>query len=340
MLDKILVPLDGSELATCVLPHVMAVTRALDSNITMLHVLESHDAPAGAVNPVDWQLQRIEAQAYLEAHGTQLGQYMSQPPSLQVIEGVVARSIIEYAQRNDFDLVAISSHGHSGLNGWNVSSVVQKVIDRARKSILLVRAYEPSPVYAEKNGEAFRYRRILVPLDGSQRAESVLPTITALAHYCEAEILFVHVVVRPELIQRMPLAAEDTALVEQVMERNRAQAIQYFAALRTRLPLASRVKIEMGKSVAATLHRVVEESEADLVVLCAHGHSGQRQRPYGSIATSFLTYGTTPLLVMQDLLPHEILLSKAERMSEEVHHWPHAQQGQTSGQWKDVKVVA
>ena len=95
----------------------------------------------------------------------------------------------------------------------------------------------------------------------------------------------------------------------------------------------------MGTGVAATLHGLVEESAADLVLLCAHGHSGQRQRPYGSVATSFLTYGTTPLLILQDLPPDEILLSKAERTFEEVPHQPHARQGQMNGQWMDAHIV-
>lgn len=339
MLDKILVPLDGSALAACVLPHVMAMTRALGAKITLLRVLNGDDAPAGVVDPVDWQLRKIEAQSYLQAHSARLGQWMAQPPTMQVLEGSAAKSIVEYAQKHEFDLVAFSSHGHGGLNGWNVSSVAQKVIDRVRKSILLVRAYQPCPALAAENPDDFRYRRILVPLDGSQRAEAVLPIVTALAHYYDAELLLVHVVVRPELIQHMPLAAEDVALLEQVMERNRAQAIQYFATLQARLPLASRLQIEVSASVAATLHNLVEQADADLVVLCAHGHSGPQQRPYGSVATSFITYGATPLLILQDLPPHEIPLSTAERMSEEVQYWPHSWQGALNSQGMDANVA-
>jgi nucleotide-binding universal stress UspA family protein len=318
MVNKILVPLDGSALATCVLPHVIAMTQALDSNLTLLRILEGYDAPAGAVCPVDWQLHKMEAQAYLNALGVRLEQQMERPPTLQMLEGPAAQGIIDYAQTYAFDLVALSSHGHGGLNGWNVSSVVQKVIDRAWKSILLVRAYEPFPAYTEQNKDVFRYRRILVPLDGSQRAESVLPIVTALANYYEAELLFVHVVVKPEMFWRMPLTAADKILVAQMMERNRAQAIQYFATLQSRLSVTWQLRVEASANVAATLHSLVEQTAADLVVLSAHGHACQEQWAYGNIAASFLTYGTTPLLILQDLLPHEILSSKAELMSVDV----------------------
>ncbi|MBK8048191.1 MAG: universal stress protein [Anaerolineales bacterium] len=213
------------------------------------------------------------------------------------------------------------------MNGWNVSGVVQKVIDRARKSILLARAFQPFAAPPEEISNVFRFRRILVPLDGSQRAESVLPTVTALAQYYDAEVVLVHIVAKPESIQRMPLAARDAAFLDQVVERNRAQAIQYFAELQPRLPMVSHLQIEVGASVAAKLHEVVEQANADLVVLSAHGHSCQRQWSYGSVTISFIAYGTTPLLILQDLPSHEIALSKAEQMSEVTQPW--------SPSWRD-----
>jgi nucleotide-binding universal stress UspA family protein len=324
VLNRILVPLDGSALATGILPHVVAMTQALGSNLTLLRVLEGYDAPGGAVNPIDWQLHKMEAQAYLNALSVRLGQRMERPSNLQILEGSAAKGIIDYAQTNAFDLVALSSHGHGGLNGWNVGSVVQKVIERARKSILLVRAHQPIPTYAEQNWSAFRYRRILVPLDGSKRAEFVLPLVTALAHYHEAELLLVHVLTKPEMVMQMPLAAVDSTLLEQMMERNRAHAIQYFTRLQSRLPVDWQLRVEASANVTTTLHNLVEQTAADLVVLNAHGHSCQPQWPYGNIAASFLTYGTTPLLIMQDLLPHEILFSKAERMIAGVGQRPQA----------------
>jgi len=339
MIGKLLVPLDGSALATAVLPYVAAITQALGATMTLLQVLECDDGPAGVVNPMDWQLRTLEAESYLQACSERLAPCIAQPPAQQLIEGPAAKNIVKYAQKNAFDLVALSSHGQSALTGWNASSVVQKVIERARLSLLLVRAYQPVPVATAENACAFRYRRILVPLDGSQRAEAVLPIVTALANDNAAELIFVHVVARPALIQQMPLAAEDVALMEQMTERNRVQAAAYFAALQARLPLASRHQIAVGTSVAATLHQVVEEADVDLVVLCAHGHSGQQQHPYGSVTTSFLTYGTTPLLIIQDLPPHEIPLSKAERMVDMAYDRSYAWQGLLNGQQMGANIA-
>ena len=317
MFEKILVPLDGSALATCVLPHVVAIAQAMGSNITLLRVIESHGAPADTVNPADWQLHKIEAQAYLNALGEQLGQCLDRPPSLQMVEGPAAECIIEYAQKHDFDLLMLSSHGQGGLSGWNVSSVAQKVIHRAHKSILLVRAYQPGSESTEDDWCAFRYRRILVPLDGSPRAECVLPIATALAQHHEAQLLLAHVVAKPTMLQRMPPTAEDAALLAQMKERNRSQATQYLDELQAHLSPTPQLYIQVHDSVTTTLHSLVEQQAVDLVILCAHGYSGQAQWPYGSVATNFIMYGTTPLLIWQDLPPHEILRSRVERMAED-----------------------
>lgn len=339
MFKKILVPMDGSALATCVLPHVVAIAQAMDSNITLLHVLESRDAPDSAVNPVDWQLCKMEAQAYLNALGAQVGQCLARLPSLQIAEGPAAERIIEYAQKHDFDLLMLSSHGQGGLSGWNMSSVVHKVIYRAHKSILLVRAYQPCSESTAGDWCAFHYRRILVLLDGSQRAEYVLSVATALAQHDEAQLLLAHVVAKPAMLKRMPLTAEDSALLDQLTERNQALATQYLEDLQAHLSPTPQLYIQVHDNVATTLHRLVEQQAADLVILCAHGDSGQQQWPFGNVATSFITYGTTPLLVMQDLSQHEISRSKAEIMFGDIQRRPHVARENWEAEWMNANVA-
>ena len=313
MLNKVLVPLDGSPLATCVFPHVVAITRATEAHITLLRVTEKRNQATGQVNPVDWQLGKVEAQMYLDEMGERLHQFVTQAPESQVLEGPAAERIIEYAEKNDHDLIALSTHGEGGLKGWTISSVAQKVIHLAGKSILLVPAYNAATCAQEGNWDDIRYQRIMVPLDGSQRAESVLPMATALAQQHGAELILVHVVARPELIQRMPLTVEDNALSDQVVERNQMHALRYFEQLQNRLSPTPQTRVLVNGHVTAALHKFVEQEQIDLVLLCAHGNSGQNQWPYGSVVTSFITYGATPLLIMQDLPAHEIEPTRAER---------------------------
>lgn len=132
MLDHILVPLDGSPLAESVLPHVVAMGRALAPRISLLHVVQRDVAPdmIPTTDPLDWQLRRAEAEAYLEEVAARL-QTVGVAAETTVTEGPSAERIIGYAHDEKVDLILLSSHGRGGLSEWNVSSVVQKIILRA-----------------------------------------------------------------------------------------------------------------------------------------------------------------------------------------------------------------
>jgi nucleotide-binding universal stress UspA family protein len=301
MFNRILLPMDRSPLAECVLPHAVAVARAFESGITLVNVLESQDRPSWrrAVDPLTWRIRRGEAESYLGDLTLRL-QSAGVPAEKQILEGPAAERIVEFSRKNDVPLIMLSSHGQSGLSGWNVSSIVQKIILRAHTSIMIVPAYQP----ASPDLTGLRYRRLLVPLDGSQRAEFILPIVTTVARAHEAQTVLVHVVRRPEMPRRMPPTDEDVALADRVVERNRAEAIQYLDQLCLRLPGKTQARLLISDHVTAPLHGLVEEEKIDLVLLTAHGQSGLTRWPYGSVVSSFITYGTTPLLIVQDL-PHD-----------------------------------
>ena len=231
-----------------------------------------------------------------------------------LLEGKAADRIIEYAQQTGVDLVVVSSHGQSGLSGWNISSVSQKIIHRVHKSIMLVRAYQTG-----EEVERVKYNRILVPLDGSQRAESVLPAASRLAEFHGATLLLAHVVTQPEMMQRTPLSADDMHLVEEMMARNEQKAHDYFHELKSRLPIEAETHLIRDEDVTTALHDLVKKAKVDLVILNAHGGSAETQRPYGSIVSNFIDYGATALLIFQDLSPTEIELTEAEVAVREIN---------------------
>jgi hypothetical protein len=71
-------------------------------------------------------------------------------------------------------------------------------------------------------------------------------------------------------------------------------------------------RVLVSDSVISTLHELVEDEGADLVLLSAHGYTGRQKHPYGSVGISFIAYGTTPLLIIQDLPYHTIESTLAE----------------------------
>jgi nucleotide-binding universal stress UspA family protein len=113
---------------------------------------------------------KAEAGAYLEKQMIRF-QEIGLSVESKLMEGQAADNIVLFVHQNNVDLIVLSSHGRSGLSGWNVSSVVQKTNLRAYTSVMIVRAYHPIAPTQEESG----YRRLLVPIDGSLRAECVLP---------------------------------------------------------------------------------------------------------------------------------------------------------------------
>jgi nucleotide-binding universal stress UspA family protein len=234
-----------------------------------------------------------------------------------VVEGQPAPSVIDYAHRNQIDLVVLSSHGASGLTDWYIGSVVQKVLFRSYLSSLLIRACQP--IQAQQTD--LRYQRLLVPLDGSQRAECVLPFATTLAQGYGAQLLLVHVLRRPEIPHHIPVSPEDQKLAAQLVAHNRATMTRHLNQLQSQLPAGTAVHLLEAEDVAAGLHELALSEQVDLVIMSAHGYAGRNHWPYGSVTTNFMVYGTTSLLLIQDLSPADWVPTPAEiAMREQREH--------------------
>lgn len=314
MFDQVLVPLDGSSLAECVLPHAVALAQPFEARVRLLRVLEHVNAigQAGSVDPLGWHIGKAETEAYLEKTAARLRQVGLRADGV-LLEGQAAERIITFAHEQDVDLLVLSSHGRSGLSGWNVSSIVQKIILRVYKPLMIVRAYQP---ISQELGE-LRYKRLLVPLDCSQRAECVLPLAASLARFHKSKLLVVHVVSKPQMPRRASPTPEDVQLANRVTERNRTEAVKLLEQVESRLDVDVEARVMVRDNVAATLHELVQEENIDLVLLSAHGHSGGARWPYGSMVVNFIGYGTTPLFIVQDLSPGEIERTMAESLARE-----------------------
>jgi nucleotide-binding universal stress UspA family protein len=298
----VLVPLDGSPLAECALPWAVAVAQALAARVTLLRVLET---PAVSIatshhhDAVDWQMRRAEAQSQLARVDRDLKarELMS---AIELLEGRPAEQIINFARAQQVDLVVLSSHGEGGLTGWTLSSTALMVAARIHCSVLIV----PARAAEGRRIGDVRVRRLLVPLDCSPRAECVLPLATALARAHEAEMILAHVVPEPEMPRRLPPSAEDRAVVSQLTERNRLEAERYLGELRARL-VDQKVRVDTRIVVASrragAIRAIADEADVDLVVVSAHGQTGDPGERYGNVAGRLLEQGGRPIIVLQDL---------------------------------------
>ena len=148
MYKKIVVPLDGSPLAECVLPHVDALARGcLVNEIIIVRAVEPFQYPtyAGEVTITPAEVERINAGNKLEAEDylrklTDRFKFEKIPTGWEVLLGVAAERIADYGSKNQADLVVIATHGRSGLSRWVWGSVADRILRSACVPVLMVRA--------------------------------------------------------------------------------------------------------------------------------------------------------------------------------------------------------
>jgi nucleotide-binding universal stress UspA family protein len=314
MFERILVPLDGSSLAECVLPHVIALSTIHDASVMLLRVLEEQGEQDRAAfsSPLDAHLDNVIAQTYL----AEVAQRFSRAGVLvetATLSGPAAAEIVAFAQQNDVGLIVMSSHGKGGLSSWNTSSIAQKVAARAHKSMMIVRAYAP----AREASSIVTYRRLLIPLDGSQRAECVLPIAASLARAHDAQLVLTHIVRKPEIPHQLGASEEDQRLLERFTACRQHRAESYLEDVGTRLAVDAGIELKVSRDVPGALQALAEEHAFDLMLMSAHGYSGSPRRTYGSVTTSLIGYSSTPLLIMQDLAREELVPSQAELATRE-----------------------
>jgi nucleotide-binding universal stress UspA family protein len=312
MFTHILIPLDGSPLAECVLPHALSVAKAFQADVIFFHALDQSQN-TGSLNPIDpikWQLKKREMESYLEEQ-VSLFETSGVKAEKVIEEGASAECIINYTKSHPVDLIVLSTHGLSGLSRWNVSGVVQKIILRATKSTLLIRAYKASPYSVGKQ----RYQRFFLGLDCSARSEFVIPVAMRMASYFHASAVLGTVIREPAILSRFPLSEKDLQLIESINSRNQQEASHYLEQISAQFAqtgIETKINLKIDNKEIAALHNMVDEEQADMVLLVAHGHSCVERWPYGSVASSFILYGTTSLLIMQDLSEGELQVSQAE----------------------------
>ena len=187
MYTKILVPLDGSAVAEQVLPYVRTLAGGLKIPVELMGVvdvaqLDSHIA-AEKGRYLDTLIEDSVrcSREYLEGVAQT---FPGANVSFAVEKGGAAEVIIAKAGADNETLITMATHGRSGINRWLLGSVAEKVLRGSANPLLLVRA----KAEAKAAGGA-TLKSIVVPLDGSELAESVLPAVVEMAKKLNIEIV-------------------------------------------------------------------------------------------------------------------------------------------------------
>jgi nucleotide-binding universal stress UspA family protein len=295
MLKKMLVPLDGSAQAEGVLPYVEALARVPGSAVTLYHAIDpetlERNDPAHA-RYLDHIIAKVEMRSrdYLRQVERRVRVHVPCVDT-KVITGYAARAIVEDAESGGYDLIAMSTHGRSGLGRWVLGSTADKVLHGTELPVLLVR---PSEAGEQAAVSSLPLQRVLVPLDGSELAESALPYAAEVARRVDAEVELVRVV-------QYQMGAGFGLYVEDPLGELEQAVREYLLEVEKQVRQEGvRVTANVLWGFAGT--RIVDAAHATpgtIVVMTSHGRSGPGRWVLGSIADKVVRSTDVPVLIVR-----------------------------------------
>ena len=300
MYKKVLVPLDGSELAEVALVYAKEVASKLRLSLVLLHVYSSAEAelvPArqAYINSKVDTIRR-ELKAETEAGIEPVSQEVTVRGELA--KGYPAEEILRYAEENSIDFILVSTHGRTGIKLWTMGSVADKILRASKVPIWLIRAGVPPEIASDK----WPTQRMLVLLDGSELAEAVLPHVETLTKQRGADLVDI---VLLQVCEPTPFAVYYYSTVpidwEDYIARCKREDEQHLAKIEKRLKdagLKVRSELLMGKPADAIID-YVGKNPVNLIVMSTHGRSGLSRWVYGSVADKVLHGASTPIFLVR-----------------------------------------
>ncbi len=279
MIERILVPLDGSELAETVLPYTEYVAARSGAEMRLLTV-------------VGTDAERTEASAYLAPLCDHL-RSRAVEASVATAPGDAAETILAEADNWNVDLIAMSTHGRSGVLRWVFGSVADKVLHATTRPLLLVRARPPGERPVE-----VKIDRILVPLDGSELSLSILPYVEDMARALGASLVLINTLIPLDIY---PAAEMSPVQVGSVLDDLMAQARSFLAEVAKEVEargVKARSVVTVGFPVDEVI-RVAQEVGAGLLAVATHGRSGVNRWIMGSVADGIVRRSTLPCLMVR-----------------------------------------
>ncbi len=293
MFTSILVSLDGSSFAETALQMGLALSRLTGADVHLATVHEpvpsfSYDEWESAA--WDWSseyIQRVKDAAEPLAGG-KVGGWVG--------SGRVTECLQLRADQVGADLVVMATHGRGALTRAWLGSTADAFVRRADQPVLLVRPPEAGhpPLDAD-----VRFKRILVPLDGSALSESEIELAAGVARMFEAELILARVVSYPVEIAS-PYLPHTVQMNQAIVDEAREVAGRYLDEIADRLraeDLKVRTVVEVDAQPGHAIAQLARTHEADLVVMATHGRSGLQRALLGSTTDKVIRGVQVPMLV-------------------------------------------
>ena len=283
MYEKILVPLDGSDLAEAALPVVTEIARVLGSRVILLNACGMSEDKCDIY------------QEYLNMLALKVTEQTEKKSSAVLVHGSAADEIIKYIEDNKISLTVMATHGRSGISHWAIGSVAEKIIREANRPILLLRSQEQCAF------DAGVLSKVIAPLDGSKMGEAALRYVEALAKKASTEVVLFHALERQ---YHFAIAADTYVQVpytDAEMKPVKAEAQAYLDHVAQRLAekgLNVRKEIREGKA-AESIIDFAGQSGINLIAMSTHGRSGLSRWVFGSVADKIIHSSCARVMVVR-----------------------------------------
>jgi nucleotide-binding universal stress UspA family protein len=295
-----MVGLDGSPLAEAILAYVSTLAKGLGAEVTLLHVVHlsqdmQRDEPSRLLQPAIQQAE-TQAQDYLNRVAQRLTDSGIKVRS-RVAVGDTATEIVRAAQQEGMDLIALATHGRSGLKRWVYGSVADKVLHTTQTPLLLIRPLDGQRAVAPE------LTQIVVPLDGSPLAEAALPLAETLAANANVPLILLRVVEVLALDFADPIGMS-YASYPQILDSLQAATEEYLTQ-RAASVRGTGVSVHTEAPVGLPADKIVgyaHEHPGSLVVMTTHGRTGFAGFVLGSVARRVVLLGNTPTLIVRSLV--------------------------------------
>ena len=279
MFTKILVPLDGSDTAEAVLPFVQEIASRTKAEVVLVTAVQQVGVWDATLTLQVLDKEEEIAQEYLHNKVGDLS-VAGLKVRARVTRGDAAEAILSVAEDEQASLIAISTHGRSGIARWLFGSVATRILENAEAPVLFLRPKEGE----DKGAPGPVVRKILVPLDGSDEAMAVLPPVEEFAKAMGATLVLFSVV--PPIASYPGFEAAGAPNVGPVLDDLQKAANDLLT--RTANEVRSRgveatIAVTLDTPVDGIL-RAAEDVEVDLIAIGTHGRGGLGRAVLGSTA--------------------------------------------------------
>jgi nucleotide-binding universal stress UspA family protein len=299
MFTRILIPLDGSKTAEKVLPYARFLAGSLNRPVELLAVVDivemATHMSADRARYLDTMIEDSVRNSEQYLRGV-AGTFPGANTKCTVEKGKAEQVIIETAAADKGTLITMATHGRSGINRWLLGSIAEKILRAATNPLLLVRATDEA-----KADRVATLKSIVVPLDGSELAESVFPTVVELAKTLKLEVVLFRA-------YSIPYSAYSSAEgyyavdYEELLKAMREEAVDY---LEKKTEAVKKLGIDKVSCVAKEgfaadeIISLSRKSPDNLVAMCTHGRSGVKRWVLGSVTETVVRHSADPVLVIR-----------------------------------------